>query len=162
MYDNHLVHNEGTTKLKYGYAARFEVETKEEAVERIYNQIADVDCSVYDNGHRPLYMQDNKLFYKSNCGSEKEFKDAFQDKWEDAEVLAIVEARIVKELMEYDADEKARREAEEAAAQTARDEARKAKYLAWKNEADRLGIPFRDLCDMKRAEMEEDLYDDWD
>ena len=166
--------------IKYG--TKFE--TKEEAIERVYKSLAG-SCfnpeypsfSVpYNNalgfGERNLEVVDDKLYYKDK---KRAFKEAFTgEDWEADEILVAVEARIVKILNEYNAREEARKkkEAEENAArleakrkaeQAAKDAEKRAKYYAWKEEAKRLGIPFADLCAMKRAEMEEDMYDDdWD
>lgn len=160
------------TIIKYGT----HFESKDEAVERVYKSCV---CSssplrfqVRDNyrgSSYDLHVENGKLFSGSYT-----FKECFTDKnWEAPEVLDIVEARIVKELEEYRIAEEARKkkEEEEAIARAAaerkaeqerKDAEKRAQYNSWKAEAERLGIPFADLCAMKRAKMEEDMYDDWD
>lgn len=169
------------TTIKYGT----HFETKEEAVERVFKDLArpsyNPEHPAFWLPHRctrdfsmcartDLHVVDNKLYCE-----ETHFKAFFKgEAWEDDDVLNIVEARIVKILNEYNAREEARKkkeaeenaarlEAERKAEQAAKDAEKRAKYYAWKEEAKRLGIPFADLCAMKRAEMEEDMYDDdWD
>ena len=158
------------TIIKYGT----HFESKDEAVERVYKSLHRghstpcVRVNYYNDC--PLFVVDGKLYYNSDTA----FKNAFTgDNWEAPEVLDIVEARIVKELEEYRIAEEARKkkEEEEAIARAAaerkaeqerKDAEKKAQYNSWKAEAERLGIPFADLCAMKRAKMEEDMYDDWD
>lgn len=162
--------------IKYGT----HFESKDEAVERVYQSCV---CSssplrfrVRDNRKNfsdDLYVENGKLFGKM-YGNRYTFKEFFTgDDWEAPEVLDIVEARIVKELEEYRIAEEARKkkEEEEAIARAAaerkaeqerKDAEKRAQYNSWKAEAERLGIPFADLCAMKRAKMEEDMYDDWD
>ena len=159
--------------IKYGT----HFETKEEAIKRVYKSLIYSSEPLqfrvldhYRDSHR-LQVVDGKLYY---CDKNRHFKEAFaDDKWEADDVLNAVEARIVKELEEYRIAEEARKkkEEEEAIARAAaerkaeqerKDAERKAQYNSWKAEAERLGIPFADLCAMKRAKMEEDMYDDWD
>lgn len=164
------------TIIKYGT----HFESKDEAVARVYKSCV---CSssplrfqVRDNyrgSSYDLYVENGKLFSKRH-GDGYTFKECFTgDNWEAPEVLDIVEARIVKELEEYRIAEEARKkkEEEEAIARAAaerkaeqerKDAEKRAQYNSWKAEAERLGIPFADLCAMKRAKMEEDMYDDWD
>lgn len=160
---------------KYGkvpYGTKITMETKEEAIERVYEQLKKSEGHFFfDDGY---YSANNRLYiinghlcfypyYVPNADKKYHFCDANSLKNEDPEVLEIVEARVIKEIQEYEATEKARLKAEAEAEQARKDAAMKAKYLSWKAEAERLDIPFRDLCDMKRAEMEaefEDRY--WD
>ena len=165
------------TTIKYGT----HFETKEEALERVYKSLIysseplefRVRNSYSDRYELELDVVNGKLCAKKN-GSKYEFKDCFTgDNWEADEVLVAVEARVVKELNEYRIAEAARKKKEEEEtlarikaereAEAARKDAeKKAKYNSWKAEAERLGIPFADLCAMKRAEMEENMYGDWD
>ena len=157
------------TTIKYGT----HFESKDEAVERVYQSLHrrhSTPCVRANYDDHPLFVVDGKLYY----GRDTAFKYAVTgDDWEAPEVLDIVEARIVKELEEYRIAEEARKkkEEEEAIARAAaerkaeqerKDAEKRAQYNSWKAEAERLGIPFADLCAMKRAKMEEDMYDDWD
>lgn len=157
------------TTIKYGT----HFESKDEAVERVYESLHrrhSMPCVRVNYDDRRLFVVDGKLYYNSDTA----FKNAFTgDNWEAPEVLDIVEARIVKELEEYRIAEEARKKKEEeeaiarAAAERKAEQERKdaeikAQYASWKAESERLGIPFRELCDMKRAKMEEAMFDDWD
>ena len=151
-----------TKNGKIPYGTKLAVETIEEAAERVYEKLKQgkgfyvADCF----GIRKLYVSDNKLVYKE-YGTQHNFADYFKyDKYEPSEVLSIVEARVIKEILEYEEADRARLKAEQKTEQIRKDAEKKAKYNAWKAEAERLGIPFRDLCDMKRTEMEADVYDD--
>ena len=158
-----------TKNGKIPYGTKFEVETIEEAAERVYEKLKDGDGRfsvkkrIYGENYQ-LYISDNKLVYKDHS-TQHNFADAFDSytqEYETSEVLSIVEARVIKEILEYEEADRARLKAEQKAEQIRKDAEKKAKYKAWKEEAERLDIPFRDLCDMKRAEMEENVYDDWD
>lgn len=163
--------------IKYGT----HFETKEEAISRVCNKLRytsePLKFRVYYN-HKPEDLQiiDGKLCFRGHGHEYIGFKIAFTgDNWEADDVIDVVETRIIKDLEDYRIAEEARKKKEkedaiardnaEREARAARKDAeRKAKYASWKAEAERLGIPFADLCAMKRAEMEEAMYDDddWD
>ena len=153
-----------TGKIPYG--RHLEQETKEEAVERVYNLIVSNNQGYrvkdgYDTCR--LYEKDGKLLFdRNNYDKERHLKSARGLEDEVFEVLEIVEQRILKEIYTERAAEEARRKAEAEAARARKDAETKAQYASWKAESERLGIPFRDLCDMKRAKMEEAMFDDWD
>lgn len=158
-----------TKKGKVPYGTAIIMETKEEATERVYEQLKKgMDGHFYfDDGsysaNSRLYISNGHLcFYRGSFDRDQRFCNADSLKNEDKEVLAIVEARVIKEIQEYEAAEAARLKAEAEAKQARKDAEKKAKYLSWKAEAERLGIPFRELCDMKRAEIEDSYWDDDD
>ena len=84
-----LIHNE-TTKLKYGYAKRYKEETKEEAIERVYN-------ATVNNPSFSFFLRNGKLFFEKPDGTEHLFLEAFtDDNWEDAEVVTSVQSLIIQ------------------------------------------------------------------